>query len=106
MKPSTLRILCGSATAALLAVGPVAIADAYAAPNVPQETAPGGDPCKADPNCSSGGATAPSGGAYQGSQPSNGQSGQTASPPPGQPGTGQPGSPPPSNGQSGGGSGS
>src|SRR5262245_59058298 len=106
MKPSTLRILSGSATVALLAVGPGAIADAYAAPNAPQEAAPapapGGDPCKGDPNCSSGGATAPSGGAYQGSQPSNG-GGQTATPPPGQPGAGQPGSPPPNNGQAGGG---
>ncbi|HZI38700.1 MAG TPA: hypothetical protein VFF24_10375, partial [Acidimicrobiia bacterium] len=69
MKPSMLRILCGSATAALLAVGPVAVVDAYAATEAPNEAAPGGDPCKGDPNCSSGGATAPSGGAYQGSQP-------------------------------------
>ena len=42
MKPSMLRILCGSATAALLAVGPVAVVDAYAAHGAPQGDRSGG----------------------------------------------------------------
>src|SRR5439155_12397990 len=98
MKPSTLRILCGSATAALLAVGPVAVADAHGLSTVPRPAAAGGDPCNGDPNCSSGGATAPSGGAYQGTQPSGGQpgGGQPSSPPPS---SSQPSSPPPSGSQ-------
>ncbi|HEV7534709.1 MAG TPA: hypothetical protein VGP90_03690, partial [Acidimicrobiia bacterium] len=86
MKSSMLRILCGSATAALLAVGPVAVA--HAAPTVPRLAAAGSDPCNGDPNCSSGGATSPSGGPYQGSQPG----GQPSSPPPSSP---PPNSPPP-----------
>ena len=69
MKPSTLRILCGSATAALLAVGPVTVADAHGLSTVPRPMAAGGDPCNGDPNCSSGNATSPSGGPYQGTQP-------------------------------------
>src|SRR5437764_12084949 len=111
MKPTMLRILCGSATAALLAVGPVAVADAHGLSTVPRPAATGSDPCNGDPNCSSGGATAPSGGAYQGSQPGNGQpsspppsggsSGQPSSPPPGGGSSGQPSSPPPSGGSSG-----
>src|SRR5437016_1464907 len=102
MKLSKLQILCGSAAAVLLAVGPVSVADAHAGPTVLRPTAAGGDPCNGDPNCSSGGATSPSGGPYQGSQPSGGQ---PSSPPPsgGQPSGGQPSSPPPSgsNGSSG-----
>src|SRR5262245_3709087 len=82
MKSSMLRVLCGSATAALLAVGPVAVATADAQPTVIRATPMAGDPCNGDPNCSSGGATAPSGGAYQGNQPSGGQPG---SPPPNSP---------------------
>src|SRR3954471_6054403 len=92
MKSSMLRILCGSATAALLAVGPVAVA--HAAPTVPRLAAAGSDPCNGDPNCSSGGATSPSGGASQAGPPANGA---PASPPPSG-GSTQPGSPPPSGG--------
>src|SRR5256885_866774 len=60
--------------------------------------AAGGDPCNGDRTGSSGGATAPSGGAYQGTQPSGGQpgGGQPSSPPPS---SSQPSSPPPSGSQ-------
>ena len=51
MKPSILRILCGSATAALLAVGPVGVASAHGLSTVPRPLAAGGDPCNGDPNC-------------------------------------------------------